>query len=79
MDFLISYDGKCGDKQYGEDLPDELGLQKVMLRAGLSSQSILLGKKEVTYEALYVSRGLQQDMPKPEPAFQYLFFDTVTV
>ena len=61
VDFLISYDGKCGDKQYGEDLPDELGLQKIMLRAGLSSQSILLGKKEVTYEALYVSRGLQQD------------------
>jgi hypothetical protein len=20
IDFLISYDGKCGDKQYGEDL-----------------------------------------------------------
>lgn len=79
VDFLISYDGKCGDKQYGEDLPDELGLQKIMLRAGLSSQSILLGKKEVTYEALYVSRGLQQDMPKLEPAFQFSFFDTVTV
>ena len=79
VDFLISYDGKCGDKQYGEDLPDELGLQKVMLRAGLSSQSILLGKKEVTYEALYISRGLQKEMPKHEPAIQYSFFDTVTV
>lgn len=79
VDFLISYDGKCGDKQYGEDLPDELGLQKVMLRAGLSSQSILLGKKEVTYEALYISRGLQQYMPKPKPVIQYSLFDTVTV
>lgn len=60
IDFLISYDGKCGDKHYGEDLPKELGLQKVLLRAGLSSQSLFLGKKEITYESLYVSRGLQQ-------------------
>lgn len=58
VDFLISYDGRCGDREYGEELPVELGLRKIMLRAGLSSQSLLLGKKEVTYEALYVSRGL---------------------
>jgi hypothetical protein len=31
-----------------------------MLNAGFSSQSILLGKKETTYEALYISRGLQE-------------------
>ena len=79
VDFLISYDGKCGDKQYGEDLPKELGLQKMMLRAGLSSQSLLLGKKEVTYEALYISRGLQQFTPKSQPAFQYSLFDEVAV
>ena len=30
-----------------------------MLTAGLSSQSILLGKKETTVEALYLSRNLQ--------------------
>ena len=79
VDFLISYDGKCGDKQYGEDLPEELGLQKVMLRAGLSSQSILLGKKEVTFEALYISRGLQEYMPKTEWPVQYSLFDTIAV
>lgn len=65
IDFLISYDGACGTKQYGEDLPEELGLRKVLLRAGLSSQSLLLGRKDITYEALYVSRGLQDCMPKP--------------
>lgn len=59
INFLISYDGKCGDKQYGMDLPKELNLKKVMLKAGLSSQSLLLGKKEVTYEALYISPGMQ--------------------
>lgn len=79
VDFLISYDGRCGDKQYGEDLPQELNLQKVMLRAGLSSQSLLLGKKEVTYEALYISRGLQQFSPKSLPTVQYSLFDIVTV
>ena len=63
IDFLVSYDGKCGDRQYGKELPRDLGLKKVLLNAGLSSQSLLLGKREVTYEALYVSSGLQQFEP----------------
>lgn len=62
IDFIISYDGKCGDKTYGTDLPTELNLQKVMLNAGLSSQALLLGKKETTFEALYVSRGLSRNI-----------------
>lgn len=60
VDFAISYDGLCGDKQYGEDLPETLGLRKVLLNAGLSSQAILLGRKETTYEALYLSRNLHE-------------------
>lgn len=60
--FLISYDGKCGDKEYGTELPRELGLKKFLLRAGVSSQSTLLGRKAVTYESLYVSRGLQDNI-----------------
>lgn len=79
VDFLISYDGICGDRQYGEDLPKELGLQKVLLNAGLSSQSTLLGKKEVTYEALYISRGLQQYQPQQARELQYSLFDAVAV
>lgn len=75
VDFLISYDGKCGEKEYGEELPAELGLQKVLLKAGLSSQSILLGKKEVTYEALYISPGLQQYAPKLESVEQFSFLN----
>lgn len=78
IDFLISYDGKRGDKQYGEDLPEELGLQKVLLDAGLSSQSMLLGKKEITYEALYVSKGLQQRFV-PLQEQQYSLFDAMAV
>ena len=58
VDYLISYDGVCGGKEYGEELPESLGCKKVMLNAGLSSQSLLLGRKSITYEALYVSESL---------------------
>lgn len=60
VDFVISYDGKCGDKTYGKELPSYLECQKIYLNAGLSSQSTLLGKKETTFEALYLSRNLRQ-------------------
>lgn len=58
VDYLISYDGVCGGKEYGEDLPESLGCKKVMLNAGLSSQALLLGKKSTTFEALYISESL---------------------
>lgn len=60
IDFIISYDGTCGDKRYGIDIPEELGLKKIMLNAGLSTQSLLLGKKETTVEALYLSRNFRE-------------------
>ena len=58
VDYIISYDGSCGGKEYGEDLPQNLGCKKVMLNAGLSSQAILLGRKSTTFEALYISESL---------------------
>lgn len=58
VDYIISYDGACGGKEYGEELPESLGCKKIMLNAGLSSQAILLGKKSTTYEALYISNSL---------------------
>ena len=80
VDFLISYDGKCGDKQYGVDLPKELGLKKILLKAGLSSQSTLLGKKEVTFEALYISKGLQKHIElSPKEEKYYSLFDDIAV
>ncbi|MGL4209863.1 MAG: Dam family site-specific DNA-(adenine-N6)-methyltransferase [Candidatus Adiutrix sp.] len=59
VDFLISYDGECGGKEYGEELPTALECKKMLLNAGTSSQATLLGRKEITFEALYVSRNLQ--------------------
>jgi len=59
VDFLISYDGECGGKEYGDDLPKHLECKKILLNAGASTQSTLLGRKAITFEALYVSRNLQ--------------------
>ena len=58
VDYLISYDGECGGKEYGAELPKSLRCKKVMLNAGLSSQSTLLGRKSTTLEALYISEAL---------------------
>jgi DNA adenine methylase len=84
VDFIISYDGICGNRQYGKELPKELHLRKVLLNAGLSSQSTLLGRKETTFEALYISRGLQNNgvLIKDnvvEINTQYSLFDAVAV
>lgn len=58
IDFIVSYDGSCGDKTYGNMLPSYLDCKHITLHAGLSSQSILLGRREQTREALYVSRNI---------------------
>ena len=56
--YIISFDGVCGDKKYGKDLPDHLGLKKLLLDGGRSTQATLLGKKETTMESLYLSQAL---------------------
>jgi DNA adenine methylase len=57
--FILSYDGKTGNRNYGKELPESLELHKLIIDAGLSSQSTLLGKNEKTYEALYLSPCLK--------------------
>lgn len=58
MSFLLSYDGRKGQKTYGMELPAGMGLHKVEIRAGRSTQSTLLGKDDITYESVYLSREL---------------------
>lgn len=58
VDYLISYDGECGGKEYGVELPESLHCKKILLNAGRSSQATLLGKKQITLEALYISESL---------------------
>jgi DNA adenine methylase len=56
--FALSYDGMTGTKEYGPALPTSLGLTRLLLHAGTSSQSTLSGRKEETVESLYLSPGL---------------------
>ncbi|OUL32638.1 DNA adenine methylase [Nostoc sp. 106C] len=59
--FVVSYDGKRGNKTFGKSLPAELGLKKIEIEVGRSSQATLLGKDEVTIEFLYLSPFLLRD------------------
>ena len=56
--YLLSFDGRCGDKTYGQELPEHLGLRRLDLPAGRSSQATLIGAEAHTVESLYVSPGL---------------------
>lgn len=58
--FALSYDGMTGEKTYGPPLPSELGLTRLLLHAGKSSQSTLSGRSEETVESLYLSPGLAE-------------------
>lgn len=56
--FALSYDGMTGGKEYGPPLPESLGLNRLLLHAGKSSQATLSGRNEETVESLYLSPGL---------------------
>ncbi|MCC5848285.1 MAG: DNA adenine methylase [Verrucomicrobia bacterium] len=60
--YMISYDGRLGEQSYGEPLPDYLDLTLVEIEAGRSSQATLLGRKDVTFESLYLSQTLSNEM-----------------
>lgn len=58
ISYIVSYDGRRGERVFGKLLPDFLGLMRIEIEAGRSSQSTLLGRDEVTYESLYLSEAL---------------------
>lgn len=58
LSYIISYDGKTGEKEYGDSLPKSLDLLRFEINAGSSSQATLLGKKVKTIESLYISSAL---------------------
>lgn len=56
--FILSYDGYKGKKSYGKKIPSDMGVYKINIEAGPSTQSTLLGRKEITFESLYLSKKL---------------------
>jgi DNA adenine methylase len=56
--FILSYDGRTGQKTYGQPLPAGLCLHHIEVRVGRSAQSTLLGGDEIPYESIYLSNEL---------------------
>jgi len=70
ISFIVSYDGRTGDKIFGKPLPSFLNLNRVELHAGRSSQSTLLGRNDDTYESLYISPALIERLNGFSPLYQ---------
>ena len=70
ISYLVSYDGRTGNKSFGRPLPELLRLTRLELPAGRSSQATLLGRCEHTFESLYVSPALVKQLP--QLALQYV-------
>ncbi len=58
IEYVLSYDGQCGDKSYGRPLPSAANGHRVLLEVGRSSQATLNGLDAVTVESVYLSPGL---------------------
>ena len=59
VQYILSYDGNCGGKTYGEPLPQDLGAHQLLLETGRSSQATLSGRDHMTVESVYLSAGLR--------------------
>ncbi|MCY3692477.1 MAG: DNA adenine methylase [Chloroflexota bacterium] len=58
ISYLVSYDGRTGEKHHGQSLPSDLELRHLEIYAGKSSQATFLGKHSETVESLYLSPAL---------------------
>lgn len=58
--YIVSYDGRTGDKAFGRTLPPSLGLTHWEIEVGRSSQATLLGRSDTTFESLYLSPTLSE-------------------
>ena len=56
--FIVSLDGRTGAKDHGTYLPTYLGLTRLELDAGRSTQATLNGRNDRTVESLYLSPQL---------------------
>jgi DNA adenine methylase len=60
ISYILSFDGRTGDKTFGSPLPNALKLTKIEINAGRSAQATLLSRKAYTYEVVYLSPSLAQ-------------------
>jgi DNA adenine methylase len=69
--YMVSYDGRTGDKVHGKQLPDELELTLIELYAGRSTQATLLGRNDITIESLYLSPRLADELAHEPIVYRY--------
>ena len=69
--YMVSYDGRTGDKIHGKQLPDELELTLIELYAGRSTQATLLGRNDITIESLYLSPRLADELAHEPIVYRY--------
>ena len=69
--YVVSYDGRTGNKIHGKLLPLNLGLTHVDIHAGRSSQATLLGRDDVTVESLYLSPALTDSLTRAPLIYRY--------
>lgn len=62
INYMVSFDGKTGNKTYGRELPKFLELERININGGVSTQGTLNGKRVYTTESLYISSGLQRSL-----------------
>ena len=65
VSYIVSFDGRCGDRSYGPGLPEHLALHHLELEAGRSAQATLSGRAEQTFESLYLSPALLARLGPP--------------
>ena len=78
LSYIISYDGRTGDKEHGNPLPERLKVEHLLVEAGRSTQATLLGRRANTVESVYLSPALLDRLERvPEPNAKQLQMDMV--
>jgi len=68
--YIVSYDGRTGNKVHGVRLPEHLRLTHIELHAGRSSQATLLGRDDATVESLYLSPALAKELVESNTVYR---------
>jgi DNA adenine methylase len=65
ISYILSYDGRTGERVHGKPMPKSLGLTRMEIEAGRSSQATLLGESSMTVESIYLSPALARRLGGP--------------
>lgn len=68
--YIVSYDGRTGNKVHGVLLPKHLNLTHMELNAGRSTQATLLGRDDATVESLYLSPALADELIESKTVYR---------